>query len=257
MTLTAFIDSEHAVSEVVDFGIILGIMVLAVAVIGVAGFPLVEHMQEAGHTENIRQSFAVLAANLNKVAFGSAPSQSIELKMYGGTISATGSSTINVTVETWNSSTSSVEPQSFERQMRMIENEFKDRSICYENTGAWAQYLLGDAVMVSKPHFAFYDDVLVVPAVMISGTSGISGVGLVRVVSDGGESSIYSYQNISQVDITIISKYYKGWERYLNDTLGMQVIDTDDANTTVHVQRSYSPNIDVYITYSPMSIIFE
>ena len=257
MKLTRILRSEDAVSEVVDFSIILGIMLLAVAVIGVAGFPLVEHMQESGHAENVRQSFIVLAANINKIAFGAAPSQSVELKLYGGLVSVTGDSAINVTVQAWNTSSSSVESNTFERHMRTIQNEYEDRFICYENTGAWAQYPIGDALMVSRPKLVLHDGVLTIPAVMISGSTGISGVGLVRVTSDGGTASVYSYYNVSQVDITIKSKYYKAWERYLEDTddMGMQPMSLDYTNTTVHLQKVYSPdNIDVHVIYSPMSV---
>lgn len=257
MKWTRILRSEDAVSEVVDFSIILGIMLLAVAVIGVAGFPLVVHMQESGHAENVRQSFIVLTANINKIVFGAAPSQSVELKLYGGLVSVTGDSTLNVTVQAWNASSSSIESSTFVRPMRMIQNEFEDRFISYENTGAWAQYPIGDALMVSRPKFVLHDDVLTIPAVMISGSTGISGVGLVRVTSDGGAASVYSYYNVSQVDITIKSKYYKAWDRYLKDTddLGMQLMSVDDTNTTVHLQKVYSPdNIDVHVIYSPMSV---
>ncbi|TFH44436.1 MAG: hypothetical protein E4G94_03865 [ANME-2 cluster archaeon] len=257
MTRKKFIDSEHAISEVVDFSIILAMMLLAVAIIGVAGFPLVDHMQESGHTENIRQSFIVLTANLNKVVFGNAPSQSIELKVNGGSISATGDSNINVTMQAWNSSTSSIETQYFERQMRMIENVFEERSICYEGTAAWAQYPTGDAVMISKPQYVFNDNVLVIPVPMITGSSSVSGVGLVHLVSNGGEPSVYKYQNVSCINITIMSKYYRGWERYLNDTLEMQIITVDNTNTTVYSRRDYADSIDVYAVQSQMGITIE
>jgi hypothetical protein len=72
-TLNGLKAAEEAVSEVVDFSITMGIMLAAIAIIGTAGFPLVEHMQEAQHTENIKQSFTVLTSNINKVAFGSSP----------------------------------------------------------------------------------------------------------------------------------------------------------------------------------------
>ena len=256
MILTRILRSEDAVSEVVDFSIILGIMLLAVAVIGVVGFPLVDHMQESGHAENIRQSFTVLAANTNKIVFGAAPSQSVELKLYGGFVSVTGDSAINITMQGWNNSSS--ESFAFERQMRMVENEFEGRSFSYENTGAWAQYPTGDAVMVSQPKFVLHNRVLTIPMVSIFGSTGISGMGLVRVTSDGGAASVYSYYNVSQVDITIKSKYYKAWEQYLNvSDLGMQtVLPYDDANTTVHMRKNFSDsgNIDVHVLYSPMGV---
>lgn len=256
MKRTGLKNSESAVSEVVDFIIILSVMLLAVSVIAVYGFPLIEHMQERGHTENLKQGFTVVTANLNKIVFGKAPSQSVELKMYGGSLAVTGSSTINVTSYVWNPSIPGIEQHIFERQMRMIETDYEETSICYENTGTWAKYPTGNSVMVSKPQFSFNGDTLIVPVSMIAGSDSIGGSGLVSIISNGGERWTYSYQNVSRVDITIISKHYQGWGSYLEDTMGMTT-SFDDANSTVHAQRLYSDNIDVHVIYSPMTVIIE
>ena len=100
-----FLSSEDAVSEVIDFVTILGILVLSIGLIGVAGYPILKNAQEGNQIENTKQSFIVLAENMNKVVLGQAPSQSVELKMYGGTLSVTGSSTINITANWTNGST--------------------------------------------------------------------------------------------------------------------------------------------------------
>jgi hypothetical protein len=250
--------SEEAVSEVVDFSITMGIMLLAIAIIGTAGFPLVEYMQEAQHTENIKQSFTVLSSNINKVAFGSSPSQSVEIKLHESTTAVTGTSSIIVDMRVWNSSTGTVDTESFDRQLRVIENRYQERSIGYENTGAWAKYEREKVVMVSKPNFAVSANLLMIPAVMVSGSSSVSGTGLVRVVCDGGVPSVHRYQNVSMVNITIGSEYYDGWGRFLNETLGMRITSYDTANDTVFASKQYSPdNIDVVIVYSPMRVTIQ
>lgn len=249
--------SDDAVSEVVDFSITLGMMLLAVGIIAVAGYPLVQHMKETGHQENIRQSFAVLTPNMNKIVAGKAPSQSIELKMHGGTVSVTGNSYINVTMDTWNGSSSSIEALTFERQLRMVQNEYKETSFAYENTGAWAKYPQGRTVEVSKPVFVYDNSSLVIPMVTITGSKGISGAGLIRVVADGGQLSVESYENVSRVEITISSDYYQAWEKYLDDSMEMQIIDINTSTRTVKAGKNYNPNIDVFITASPMSVTVE
>ncbi|MEZ5335582.1 MAG: hypothetical protein R2741_10265 [Methanolobus sp.] len=252
------LSSEDAVSEVVDFSITLGLMLLAISVIALAGYPMVEHLKESGHIENIKQSFSVLTPNMNKIAAGKAPSQSIELKMYGGSaVYITGGSYMNVTMDVWNDSTSSVDRISFERQLRMIENNYADTSIAYENTGAWAKYPQGKAVMVSKPVFAADNYSLIVPMVTITGSRGISGSGLIRVIADGGQLSVDTYRNVSRVEMTVSSKYYDGWENYLNESIGMQTIDVNSSTKTVHMGRNYNQNIDVFIAASSMSATVE
>lgn len=249
--------AEEGLTEVLDFTITLGIMVLALAVIGLAGYPLVTHMKDMGQLENIEQSFSVLQPNMNKVVYGKAPSQSVELKMYGGMLAITGTSSISVNMSVWNESAGMNDEIEIQRQLRMIENDFKDTSICYENTGVWAKYPQGKAIAISKPDLAFDDKTLVIPMVTISGSSSISGSGLVRVISDGGQLSINRMQNVSSVSIVIVSDYYEGWEKYLDDDLGMQITNIDAANNTVFASRDYSPNIDVLVSTAPMSVTVE
>lgn len=250
-------ESEDALSEVLGFSLTLGIMVLALGVIGVAGYPMLEHMQERGHLLNIEQSFSVLQPNINKVAYGKAPSQSVELKMYGSQISVAGTSRMNVSMQAWNTSSLSYGYPSIERQMRTIENQYGQHTIAYENTGTWARYPQGTAVAISKPDFAYHDNTLLIPMVTISGSSSISGSGLTRVVSQGGQISVSVYENVSMVDLTITSEYYEGWGKYLTDTLGMAVDSVDHQNRTISVSRNYNPGIDVLLTSSPMSVTIE
>jgi hypothetical protein len=252
-TLDGLKIAEEAVSEIVDFSITMGIMLLAISIIVTAGFPLVGYMQEAQHTENIKQSFTVLTSNINKVAFGSSPSQSVEIKLHESTAAVTGTSSITIDMQIWNSSTSEMDTESFDRQLRVIENRYNERSIGYENTGAWAKYEREKVVMISKPNFAVGEDLLMIPAVMLSGSSSISGTGLVRVVCDGGLPSVHRYENVSMVNITICSEYYDGWGRFLNETMGMQIKEYDAVNDTISTSKRYSPDsIDVVIVYSPM-----
>ena len=254
------IKSESGVSEVVDTILILGIMLIAISIIGVAGYPALQNIQEHGHIENIKQSHNVLCENINKVVFDVAPSQSVELKMYDGSVLVSGTSTINVTMQIWNSSSvpAGLENQTFKRQMREIKHSYEETAVAYENTGVWAKYGNEGTIMVKKPGFVLSDNNMIIPVAAVMGSNGISGEGLIRVIADGGYSSVFSYENVSSVDITVKSDYYTGWENYLNETMGMQVINRDETNTTVHLRKEdFSENIDVYITHSPMKVRVE
>lgn len=252
-----FTRSDDAVSEMVDYSIILSIILLATGIIVVAGVPMMEHMQETQHTENIKQSFQVMALNINKVVFGNAPSQSVELKMYGGALSVTGNSQIDITMQIWNSSAGSFNSSFYGKQMRKIENDFHDTAIGYENTGVWAKYDSGEAIMVSEPRFTCANNVLVIPDGSVSGTDSISGSGLVRVTTDAGRRSIESYENVSHINISIRSDYFEAWERYLNESLRMQIVDVDAANYTFTASKDYNPNIDVHIVGAAMDVTIE
>ncbi len=252
----SFARSDDAVSEMVDFGIVLSLMVLAMAIVIAGTVPLLEHMQETQHTKNIRQGFEVLALNINKVVMDTTPSQSIELKMYGGSLSVTGNSSIGLIFKEWNSSANppAFELRHFEKQLRTIEYSAGDSLISYENVGVWAKYQGENTVMISPPGFISENNVLMIPTTTLFGTTSVSGKGIVRITADGGKKIIHNYENVSQVNLTLTSDFYKAWERYLSETMDMQITRVDNSNNTVYAHKNYQKNIDVFIIDSSMGI---
>ncbi len=251
---TLFTDSDEAVSEMVDFIIILSIMVLATGVIVVAGMPILEDKQNVQHTENIKQTFEVLALNMNKVVHGNAPSQSVEMKMYGGTLSVAGDNYVEIELGIWNSSAGYVESHiAVGSMVKRIEHEFQGITVSYENTGVWTRSEDGPSVMVSEPHFAYANNMMIIPISEIWGTSSISSSSLLRINADGGTKIVSTYDNVSQVNITIRSDNFQSWARYLNEGLRMPIVMEDNHNKTVSVSKQYD-NITVYVCRTPMTV---
>jgi len=231
------LSSEDAVSEVIDFVTILGILVLSIGLIGVAGYPIVKNAQEGNHIENTKQSFIVLAGNINKVALGQAPSQSVELKMYGGTLSVTGNSTIKINA----TNSSNVEISLVDQQMRSIESTVGDTVIAYEGTGVWAKYPNGNTLLVYKPLITNRSNVLVIPVVKISGTSSMGGSGMSRVTAKGVPSVTF-YGNVSNLTVVITGDYVPGWEDFFEN-----IIKWGYVIGGTHTGRLNTTNLDVYI----------
>ncbi len=242
-----FLYSEDAVSEVVDFVTILGILVISLGIIGVAGYPMVKNAQEANYIENTKQSFIVLAENVNKVVQGQAPSQNVEVKLYGGTLSANGTSEINVTATNSNGQQITL----IDQQMRSIESTVGNTVIAYQGTAVWAKYPGGRTLMFSKPLITSLNNTsYVIPAVRVLGTTSVGGNGMSRVVVSGGVPGILApdidfYKNMSNITVTINSTYYQGWYNYLNNTLGFSCTNNmqwSSVNCKIQTQ-----NADVYI----------
>ncbi|MGB8215802.1 MAG: hypothetical protein WCE94_00710 [Candidatus Methanoperedens sp.] len=237
------LSSEDAVSEVVDFVTILGLLVLSIGIIGVAGYPIVKNAQEANHIENTKQSFIVLANNVNKVVIGQAPSQSVELKMYGGSLSVTGNSTINITA---NNSAGLRIPILNDTQMRSIESVVGETVIAYEGTGVWAKYPNGNTILVSKPLITNQGNVLVIPVVTINGASSIGGSGVSRVTVKGVPSVTF-YPNVNNITVTINSSYWNGWNNYLQNVISLGSCTSSGSFGSCTVQLETTNNIDIYI----------
>ena len=99
---------------------------------------------------------------------GQAPSQNVELKMYGGSLSVTGNSSINITaINSTNENITLVD-----RQMRSIESVVGETIVAYEGTGVWVRYPNGNTILVSKPLISNQSNMLIIPVVAIGGTSG-------------------------------------------------------------------------------------
>lgn len=243
MNKIKFPQSEDAVTEVVDFVTLLGILVLSIGLIGVVGYPIVKNAQETNHIENTKQSFIVLAENVNKVVMGQAPSQSVELKMYGGSLSVTGNSLINITANSSGVPIVLVNTT----QMRSIESTVGDTAIAYEGTGVWAKYPDGNTLLVYKPIITNRSNVLVIPVVYISGTSSMSGSGMSRVTVKGVPGVTY-YGNVNNITVTINSSYIGGWQvGYFKNIMNWSICTSGGASGDCTARLDTANNIDVYI----------
>ncbi|MCZ7393396.1 MAG: hypothetical protein ABOK23_12300 [Candidatus Methanoperedens sp.] len=243
MKIIKLLYSEDAVSEVVDFVTILGILVFFIGIIGVAGYPMVKNAQDANNIENTKQSFIVLAANINKIVLGQTPSQSVELKVYGGTLSVNGSSTINITAI---DSTGNNVTLVYTTQMRSIESTVGNTVIAYEGTGVWAKYPGGNTLLVSKPLITNRSNVLVIPVVTMLGTSSIGGYGISRVTASGAPGVIL-YRNVSNITVNISSSYWNGWKTYFGNVMFWQYCISSESSGSCTVKLATTNNIDVYI----------
>ncbi len=257
MKKVQFLSSEDAVSETLDFVTLLGILVISMGLIGVAGYPIVQKVQESNYIENTKQSLIVLAANVNKVVLGQAPSQAVELKLYGGTLSlnesVNGSSTITINMTVFNQTIGSNENIAISGDMGSIEGAVGNTVIAYEGTGVWAKYPNGNT-LVSKPlitNLSNVNNVLVIPVVSISisGTSSMGGTGMgwVTVCEQGCMAPIVNItKNVSYINITINSTYSSGWSNYFSE----KSWDCSPlSGSSVTCTAPLNANVDVYILF--------
>lgn len=244
--------SQDAVTEVMDFIAIIGILLLSFSIIGVAGYPVLKSAQETRYLENTKLSFVVLADNINKVALGLAPSRSIEIKIYGGRLGSTGDSTIKINATRFNSSKDPPyeEITLVNQQLRSIENYVGDTVVAYEGTAVWIKYPNGVILNPYRPHITNQTNTLVIPVVLINGNSSIGGTGMSRVVAKG-MTRVKPYPNVSNVTITVNSSYIDGWRDFYTNVMSW---DSCPSDCTV---RFNSSNLDVYILNTQMDTEIE
>lgn len=242
-----FIRSQEAVAEVLDFVSILAILMLAFSMIALAGYPILKSAQETRYIENTRQSFILMAENLNKIALGQSPSQSVELKLYGGTLSTSMDSTIKINA----TNSTGEEITLIESDLGIIQNSIGDNVVAYEGTGVWVKYTNGATFNAYRPLITNRSNILIIPIVTISGNSSVGGTGLSRIKAEGSPSLTY-FNNVSNITITISGNYVPGWRDYLRDIMKWDVTSDDPVKG-----RLNNTNLDVYILKTQMYTVIE
>ncbi len=237
-----FIRSQEAVAEVLDFVSILAILMLAFSMIALAGYPILKSAQETRYIENTRQSFILMAENLNKIALGQSPSQSVELKLYGGTLSTSMDSAIKINA----TNSTGEEITLIESDLGIIQNSIGDNVVAYEGTGVWVKYTNGATFNAYRPLISNRSNILVIPIVTITGNSSVGGTGLSRIKAEGSPSLTY-FNNVSNLTITISGNYVSGWRDYLRDIMKWDVTSDDPVKG-----RLNNTNLDVYILRTDM-----
>lgn len=245
--LNYFLKSDEAVAEVVDFVTTIGILMISFSVIALGGYPVLKSAQETRYIENTRLTFVILAENMNKIALGQAPSKSIELKMYGGQLSTTGESTIEINATIYNSTGPiNYDNLTFSKDMRSIENTVGTTVVAYEDTGVWIKYT--DSVVLNpyKPIIINQTGSIIIPVVTIVGNSSVSGTGISRIKAEG-KTEISVWNNASNITVKINGNYVQGWKDYFNNTKEIDWIMVDSSVTTMTVRLNSTRNLDVYI----------
>lgn len=245
-----FNGSEDAVAEVVDFITLFGILLISFSVMGLVGYPVLQSAQESRYIENTKLTFIVMAENLNKIALGHTPSQSMELKMYGGRFGVTGESSITINATRFNSTMPGNEEITlYNQQMRSVENTVGDTVVAYEGTGVWIKSPNGFVLNAYKPIISNQSNMLVIPVVNIVGVSSSGGSGINRIRAQGS-SNIDFYGNVSNITLAINSSYIEGWKKYYKDELSFN--DCATTECTVRLNRS---NLDVYILKAQIEVV--
>jgi len=222
--------AEEAVSEAIDFSILLGIMILALGLVAMVGYPMLQHVQEERHLENTRQAFAVLASAINKVALGQAPSRTVELQLYGESINVRDTGTIKVSPYTGGG---------------VIETSIGDARIAYEGGGVWIQYPRGGAVVYPPP---ISNKSTVIPVIKLTGVSSVGGKGTVRI-RVSLESQTVSPKNSDTVTVAVTSDYIDGWRDYFRQQ-GWNIQDSSKNEFTATSDKK----IDFYVLNSTVRV---
>lgn len=223
---------NEAVSEVVGYLFIFGIVMASISLIYVQALPALTGSQDRNYLANVDQSFRVIAFNVNRVLTGGAPSQSVEIKLKDSGISILQKSTLNVS---WNGQT--INETTGAESLATVEHEFRSRKIAYEGGGVWSKSADGGVAVLLDPPFVLGNTTVVPYATLTSGNISRSGTGLTRIelqvpcrVIGNCAPSVTQVINATDVTLNVTSEYCTGWRNFFERTWRFTTSHFDDSD---------------------------
>lgn len=211
--------NERAVSEIIGFIIIFGMVVTSIGIVYANAVPQLQESREVENVQNAERAFSILQNNINDVSVRQAPSRSTQIRLQGSTIEILdGSETsINVTVN------------GFSRQYAyspIVYTNTDDLRIVYENGAVFRSIRDGGSGMTYKPNWRINEDVAILPIIRtIGGTASVSGTStvLIRACASNCDSRQRNVgTNVTEdpgnvdLNVTVESPRADGWEIYMS-----------------------------------------
>lgn len=231
---------NRAQTETLGFIFVFSLIVMTIGAVYAVGFPAMQDARDAEQTSNMERAFEVLDDNFDDIVYHGAPSRATEIKLSGGQLSVTDTTTIDVYVENTSNASRNT---SFSASTRPIvysadETEF---ALAF---GAIIRSDRGNAVVRSRPNWIVDERRTVIPFLLTvqgGGQTSIGGSGTMLVVGRGrppgitGSFEPNGSDARANVTVTISSERADAWGRYM-DSRGMTPVDDDPADGNVSYQ---------------------
>lgn len=223
-------DRERAVSELVGFAVVFGVVVLSISLVYTFGISALTELQSGEAVDNAGRAFDILADNMDDVHRNGAPGRSTELEFESGELATTGRVTMTVNTTTTPSMSFAATPISYTRG---------EDGLHYA-TGAVLRTNRDSAAMVNDPPFRFSDERVVISFVEtkpVGDTTSIGG-GTVRVEGRwrGTNVEVNDTGGV-EFNVSVTSPRHEAWRRYFESREPQpQLCATDAANDTVVCQ---------------------
>lgn len=227
---------NRAQTETLGFIFVFSLIVMTIGAVYAVGFPAMQDARDAEQTSNMERAFEVLDDNFDDIVHHGAPSRATEIKLSGGQLSVTDTTTIDIYVE---NTTNASRNTSFSASTRPIVYAADDTEFALA-FGAIIRSDRGDSVIRSRPNWIVDEKRTVIPFLLTvqgDGKSAIGGSGTMLVVGSGrppGVAGSFEPNGSAKanVTVTVSSERADAWGRYMADQ-GMTPIDSDPSDGKV------------------------
>ncbi|MDF1557503.1 MAG: hypothetical protein P1P80_04905 [ANME-2 cluster archaeon] len=247
--------SEDAISEVIGYILLLGIIVISVGLVTMLAMPIIEDAKENAYLKNMEQGFTVLDSKASLVALGKSPTQLVQMYSQAGDITVYNQSTSHMTVSLINGSNTSDTIEIYNESLGTVVYRLGENRIAYEGGGVFRKYPgEGDPIAITPPEFYYNGETLTLPIIRVDSNQSVGGSGVVSMylISNNTPNVLYPNTDLDPefrnplligktIDVVIRSDYYMGWAKYIEERT-KATVNTNDATKEVRVQLNTKPN---------------
>jgi len=226
---------EKAVSEVIGYVIIVGIIFTSIGMVYMNAIPALQDSQEHERVNNVEKTFSVLQNNLNEIVERNIPSRGTEIRLTDSTVQTDDTVYVNATI--YQGSEPSLNDSDM-APLNPITNEVSDEEVIYENGAVFR----GDGsryAMVYEPRWVIEEDFSIIHSVLTRGDDGnsITGSGTVLILGSSTDESSELGEN-KKIRITIDSPRASAWENYFDRLENTESVDFNESGGVEGMNRT-------------------
>lgn len=234
-------NSTRGAAEVLGFVVLIGIVLIGISVVLLAGGSVLDENQNAVELAQAEQALSLLDARASRITLGESTSQGVDLGLVGSAGSLeTRPDSGWIQVELVDASDGTAERVVNRTRLGAIRYEHGETTIAYQGGGVWRRDG-SSSVMLSRPEFHFQNRTLDLPIISIRGDHATNS----EVAMTAGAPAVRKFPNATAgwknkvsnrtVRITVQSEFYEGWGRYFEVTTSA-IVSYDHANERVVVK---------------------
>jgi hypothetical protein len=223
-----FLNDERAVSDVIGFILVFGLIITTVSLVYVVGFSSLDNARAVEERKNAERAFDILADNINDVVEGNAPTRGTEIKVGDAKLYGGGSVffTVNVT-------DSSVTNSKQIEAVPLIYETPSGQQVIYIN-GAVLRSQVGGSSFIIEPGIDSEHDAFIMPLIETripsDSASGVSGGTYLVRTHSASQSAVAYNKNSYTVDFRIDTPRTAVWERYCDRHPELSIMAVNDGD---------------------------
>ncbi|MBO4248141.1 hypothetical protein IL252_09975 [Halomicrobium sp. IBSBa] len=236
--------TDRAVSEVLGFALVFGMVVASVAIISVSGLGTLQDVRDAEQTNNAQRAFDVLADNMADIHQRGAPSRATEVSLGSAQLYTGENVTINVTAIDRDTADGN---ESVERSVRPIVYEGDGAQRLVYEGGAVFQLSRDGGFTTVEPPLVVRDGRVLVPIVQTRTERVRSVAGSTVLVRANQQSSAVAVAGtggqFENVSVTVTSPRWELWQQSFEQTaLSACAPDPGADSVTCYLEPGTSPD---------------